>query len=155
MMIKKVSLSLVSNPRPLDVIASTAEKVWHTVSFSDFLLFERSNLFSIQFSEKIPIFRIVMETVMIHDFIVFLVATILKMIQDFLTQDIKIPEMFQNTTVIDKSCLKIATIPNIAIMNGFLIDKRIVSEIQIMILDGTRIQPCVYFGFISISKVEV
>ena len=32
---KKVSLSPGSNTRPLDVIAATAEKVWHTVSFSD------------------------------------------------------------------------------------------------------------------------
>ena len=33
--VRKFRLEVVSNPRPLDVIASTAEKVWHTVSFSD------------------------------------------------------------------------------------------------------------------------
>ena len=80
-----------------------------------------------------------METVMIHDFIAFLEAMILKMIPDSPTQDIKIPVMFQSTTVIDKSCLKIATILNIVITNGFLIGKRIVLGIQIMILAGTLI----------------
>ena len=91
------------------------------------------------FSGKIPIFKIGMETVMIQDFTVFLEVMILKMIQDFLTQDIKIPEMFQNTTVIDKSCLKIAMIPSIDITNGFQIVKRIVLGIQIMTLAGTLI----------------
>ena len=80
-----------------------------------------------------------METVMIQDFIVFLEVMILKMIQDFPTQDIKIPVMFQSITVIDKSCLKIAMIPNIDITNGFLIVKRIVLGIQIMTLAGTLI----------------
>ena len=76
---------------------------------------------------------------MIQDFIVFLEVMILKMIQDFPTQDIKIPAMFQNITVIDKSCLKIVMIPSIDITNGFQIVKRIVLGIQITTLAGTLI----------------
>ena len=100
----------------------------------DIILFSRSNI-----SEKIPTSKIVLETDTIHDFIVFLEVMILKMIQDFPTQDIKILVMFQNITVIDKNCLKIAMIPSTDITKGFQIVKRIVLGIQITTLAGTLI----------------
>ena len=53
-----------------------------------------------------------------QDFTAFQENTILKMILDFLTLDIKILEIFQSTKTTAIECHKIDTIPNIAIMKG-------------------------------------
>ena len=93
-------------------------------------------MYHVLISEKIPTSKIVLETDTIHDFTAFPEVMIQKTIQDSQIPGIKIQEMFQNITAIVKSCLKTATIQNIVIMNGFLIDKEIVFGIQITIPVG-------------------